>query len=237
MTLPSQAFTLPSLSRERPSENETTAFVPVVIDWEYWIARRPKVLAMAPDLPKYLVLPEVHQVLHLALDQELHFLINLLWQSGARISEALNVRPEDLELDTPRNSSVLLTTSKRKPGRPSKKDQAKPMRSVPLVDEALIHEARRYLVSTKVKAGKPIFTLDRQQVDYRLKKIQKQLALPIESLSAHTFRHSYAVNCLFQNRDIRTIQGWLGHADLESTTVYLKVFSGETHHLALGMQF
>ena len=61
--------------------------------------------------------------------------------------------------------------------------------------------------------------------------------LPVESLLPHTFRHSFAVNCLLQGRDIRTIQDWMVHAELASTAVYLKVLSGETHHLVYGMQF
>jgi len=64
-----------------------------------------------------------------------------------------------------------------------------------------------------------------------------EVTLPIASLSAHTFRHSFAVNLLLQGRGIRVVQSLLGHADLASTEVYLKVLSGETHHLLYGMQF
>lgn len=211
--------------------------LPVVIDWTHWQQRRASVLATTPDVPPYLVLPEVHRILAAVLDQQLHALINVLWQTGARISEALAIKSDDLELNSVRDSRVLLANSKRKPGRPAKRGRHDPKRWVPLIDPAIIDELRRYLVTTKARAGEPIFTLNRQQVDYQLKKIHAQLPLPIDGLSAHTFRHSYAVNCLFQGRDIRTIQAWLGHADLESTLVYLKVLSGETHHLAYGMQF
>ena len=211
--------------------------MPVVIDWTYWQKRRPLVLKVSPDLPPYLVLPEVHQVLEVALDQQVHFLINLLWHTGARISEALAVTREDFQLNGERDSLVILANSKRKPGRPSKTKKHDPKRIVPITDLVFIDETRRYLASTAPKKEAPIFTLNRQQVHYQLEKIERQLSLPIEKLSAHTFRHSFAINCLLQGRDIRTIQGWLGHANLDTTIIYTKVLSGETHHLAYGLQF
>ena len=38
----------------------------------------------------------------------------------------------------------------------------------------------------------------------------------------HKFRHTYATNHLRDGVDIRTVQTWLGHRDIQSTMVYLK---------------
>ena len=38
----------------------------------------------------------------------------------------------------------------------------------------------------------------------------------------HKFRHTYATEHLRHGVDIRTLQGWLGHRDIQSTMVYLK---------------
>jgi site-specific recombinase XerD len=211
--------------------------LPVVIDWEYWQKRRQLVLRVNPDIPQYLVLPEIHAVLEHALNQELHFLLNLLWHTGARISEALAITREDLVLETVRDSLVILANAKRKAGRPSKRKGHDPKRIVPITDARFIDEARRYLATTQPKQSDKIFTLNRQQVHYQLQKIEGEVTLPVASLSAHTFRHSFAVNLLLQGRGIRVVQSLLGHADLASTEVYLKVLSGETHHLLYGMQF
>lgn len=39
----------------------------------------------------------------------------------------------------------------------------------------------------------------------------------------HKFRHTFATNSLESGASIRTLQDWLGHSDLESTMVYLKL--------------
>ncbi|MVF14808.1 site-specific integrase [Ketobacter sp. MCCC 1A13808] len=229
-----------------PTQNTLTALAsaepPLRIDWHYWQKRRPLVLNLNPEVPPYLVLPEVHQVLACALHQELHCLLNLLWHSGARITEALSLTREDIELNGERDSLLILANLKRKPGRPGKQTASRPKRMVPLTDGVFIEELRRTLATRAPRKGEPVFSFNRQQVHYQLEKIEQTLKdsgqpLPIKRLSAHTFRHSFAVNCLLQGRDIRTIQGWLGHANLASTEIYLQVLSGETHHLAYGLQF
>lgn len=220
---------------------------PVVIDWGYWQKRRTLMAQVNTEFPQYLVLPEIHRVLEKALNPQLHFLLNLMWHTGARITEALSVTREDLILETVRDSLVILANSKRRAGRPRKRTAAhSPKRMVPIADPALIDEAKRYLAGSNPKKGEPIFSWNRHQVRYQLNKLEREhfwneeedrSILPVESLSPHTFRHSFAVNCLLQGRDIRTIQDWMGHAELASTEVYLKVLSGETHHLMYGVQF
>lgn len=211
-----------------------------VIDWHHWRKRRAFLQQHDSEIPHYLVLPEVHQVLDRAKDMELHFLINTLWHTGARISEALALTRESFHLDGVRNSMVALATAKqRQRGRPSSKgkEKAKPKRFVPIVNPAYLDEAERYLATRKPNKDEPIFSLSRQAFDNRLKTIQADLSLPVSSLSAHTFRHSFAINCLFQGRTLKTVQEWLGHRNIADTEIYARILNGETHHLMYGMLF
>ena len=41
--------------------------------------------------------------------------------------------------------------------------------------------------------------------------------------SPHTLRHSFAVHCLKGGMNIRSLQKILGHANLETTAIYLDV--------------
>ena len=43
----------------------------------------------------------------------------------------------------------------------------------------------------------------------------------------HKFRHTFACMHLLAGVDIRTVQLWLGHSDLETTSCYLKAISGK----------
>lgn len=211
-----------------------------VIDWNHWRKRRAFLLAHDSDIPHYLVLPEVHLVLERAKDLETHFLANTLWHTGARISEALALTKESFHLDGVRNSMVALATAKqRERGRPSSKAKAKakPKRFVPIVNPAYLDEVERYLATRKPNKEEPVFTMSRQAFDNRLKAIQDELQLPVASLSAHTFRHSFAVNALFQGRTLKTVQDWLGHRNIADTEIYTRILSGETHHLMYGMIF
>lgn len=224
----------PILKQEAPE----ISLEPARLDWGYWLERRPLVLELNPDVPKYLILPEVHTVLHHVKDLELHFLINTLWHTGARISEALSLTRESFTVDGEHNSYVIIQTLKQKGrGRPKKEDKSTKPRLVEIVDPTYIEAVKRYIATTKPSKGVSIFTLDRHNVSYRFKTLNNALHLDIGKLTPHTFRHSFAINALIQGRSGSVIQKWLGHSNLSTTQVYLKVLDGETGHLMYGMKF
>ncbi|PYX52964.1 MAG: hypothetical protein DMG76_27430 [Acidobacteria bacterium] len=55
-----------------------------------------------------------------------------------------------------------------------------------------------------------------------LKAIAERAELNPEDFWLHKFRATFATRCLWAGVDLRTVQQWLGHSDMESTMRYLK---------------
>jgi integrase len=55
-----------------------------------------------------------------------------------------------------------------------------------------------------------------------LKTVAERAKLNKEDFWLHKFRATFATRCLWAGVDLRTVQQWLGHSDMESTMRYLK---------------
>lgn len=63
-----------------------------------------------------------------------------------------------------------------------------------------------------------------------LKKIAKRAGLNSENFWLHKFRATFATWSLWAGVDLRTVQQWLGHEDMESTMRYLKPSRSQQTH-------
>ena len=86
--------------------------LPVAIDYPAALALRQMALVQ-DELPKYLLAPEVSALLHYVPDLHRKMLLATLWNTGARINEALALTRGDFSLAPPRSSSV----PRKRPGR------------------------------------------------------------------------------------------------------------------------
>ena len=55
-----------------------------------------------------------------------------------------------------------------------------------------------------------------------LKAVARRAKLKEDDFWLHKFRATFATRCLWEGVDLRTVQQWLGHSDMESTMRYLK---------------
>jgi integrase len=55
-----------------------------------------------------------------------------------------------------------------------------------------------------------------------LKAVAERAKLDEDNFWLHKFRATFAMRCLWAGVDLRTVQQWLGHSDMESTMRYLK---------------
>jgi site-specific recombinase XerD len=142
-------------------------------------------------------------------------LLLFLYNTGARVSEALSVRPQELRLDRTRQVRLF--------GKGAKE------RLCPLWPETV--SALRQL-SKGSTADQPVFLnsrgepLTRDGVAYVLKKYVRRAAETLPELrgrrvTPHVMRHSCAVALLQAGVDLSVIRDYLGHASIATTSRYI----------------
>ena len=82
--------------------------LPVVIDYPAALALR-QMSMVHDELPKYLLAPEVSALLHYVPDLRRKMLLATLWNTGARINEALALTRGDFSLAPPLSTPRCLT--------------------------------------------------------------------------------------------------------------------------------
>lgn len=146
-------------------------------------------------------------------------LLELLYATGARVSEAIGLDVDDVSL-APGEQAVLLRGKGRKE------------RVVP-VGEYAADALSAYLVRARpalASAGKgtpALFLnvrgaqLSRQSAWAILKAAAARAG--VEDVSPHTLRHSFATHLMSGGADVRVVQELLGHASVTTTQIYTAV--------------
>lgn len=148
-------------------------------------------------------------------------LLRFLYNTGARVQEAVDVRANDLQLNSP--AHVLLRGKGRKE------------RLCPLWTDS-VDRLRRHFAEHDIDAKQPapVFTnrdgrsLTRFGVTYILTKYVREAVLLCPSLGRknvhpHTLRHTTAMHLLQSGVDLNTIRCWLGHASVTTTNRYVEI--------------
>ena len=161
---------------------------------------------LVKNITDYLEKEQVDDVLVAAQEcsQRDYLMLRVLWRTGVRVNELLNIKPSDVE---PRNNVVNIT--KAKGGK---------QRRVHL-DAETIKMLSEYISTQQLPDNRPIFALKQRQVRNIVKRYGDIIG---KDIHPHTFRHSYAIHCVRNGWDIRRLQQVLGHSSLNVTAVYLK---------------
>jgi integrase/recombinase XerD len=159
-------------------------------------------------------------------------LLELLYGTGARISEAVGLDVDDLELTRYRDASPgepVSTPVVRLNGKGGKQRLVPVGNYARLAVEAYLVRARPTL-SRAVRSGQPspaLFLnarggrLTRQGAWGALRAAASRAGLA--ELSPHVLRHSFATHLLDGGADVRVVQELLGHASVTTTQVYTLV--------------
>lgn len=140
-------------------------------------------------------------------------IIELIYSSGLRVSEAVNSNLSDFE-DNNNFLRVIGKGSKTRlvpVGRFAQnaiKNWIKERKKILTIDDALFVNLRGGRISTR-------------SIQERLKNIALMQGLP--PVNPHMLRHSFATHLLESSGDLRSIQELLGHSSLSTTQIYTRL--------------
>jgi integrase/recombinase XerD len=182
----------------------------------------------AKRLPKALPLGDVEAILETAgapgttLALRDRALLEVLYGTGARISEAVGLDVDDLDLDPSGTGGTVLLRGK------GGKERLVPIGSFARAAlEAYLVRARPELAGAG-GAGGALFLnsrggrLSRQSAWTVLVRTAERAGVQAD-VSPHTLRHSFATHLLDGGADVRVVQELLGHASVTTTQIYTLV--------------
>jgi len=144
-------------------------------------------------------------------------MIELLYATGLRVSELVNLKIQDVNLE----AGFVRVLGK------GSKERIVPMGMFAInKTETFLKEERPLLLKTDVspylfvaRAGKP---MTRQGFWKRLRQYVLKAGIK-KNVTPHSLRHSFATHLLEGGADLRAVQVMLGHVDISTTQIYTHV--------------
>lgn len=150
-------------------------------------------------------------------------LLLFLYNSGARVQEVVDIKINDLRIDEPAQVKLLGKGKKQRacPLWPETAEAIKDYLQYRKKENPDSNQEQLFLNSN----GNPI---TRFGIRYIIKKFAKKAAKQCDTLkdkvvSPHTFRHSTAMHLIQAGNDINMVKLWLGHADINTTHIYVEI--------------
>ena len=175
------------------------------------------------ELPVVLTFDEVERILDQPnLKDKLGLrdkaMLELLYSSGLRVSELINLKISDLLLE----DEVIRVMGK------GSKQRIVPVGSsaIDFLEEYLTYS--RPFIMKRLKSENYIFLnsrgtkLSRMGIWKMIDKYCKKAEIK-KDVHPHTFRHSFATHLLEGGADLRAVQEMLGHADISTTQIYTHI--------------
>jgi len=146
------------------------------------------------------------------IEQRDKAMIEMLYATGMRISELVNLKITDIDM----NRSVIKVMGK------GSKERLIPFGES--ASEALFN----YLKTRKDSSSKEVFISNRGRKITRVAFWQRIKVYLLRenlkiSISPHTLRHAFATHLLNRGADLRSVQLLLGHSDLSTTQIYTHI--------------
>lgn len=172
--------------------------------------RRPK------KLPVVLSKEEVVKLLEAAVSLRDKLLLGLMYATGMRVSEVARVKFKDIDFD---RNLINIWQGKHAVDRQVVLPESYRELFRTLADQV---NENPHLFPSEQPRGRKSRYLSTRTIQ-RIMTRTVQLAKLEKPATPHSLRHSFATHCFEDGCDIRRIQKVLGHANLETTTIYVHV--------------
>lgn len=176
-------------------------------------------LKMPKKLPRYLTEEEINTLLNFKCntiyDYRNKAMIELLYATGMRVSELVNLKVSDIDL----HNSLLRCITK------GNKERVMIIGEIANIYlDLYINNYRDKLIKKNHKTEYLFLNnegtqLTRQGFYINLEAITKEVGIN-KNVSPHIIRHSFATHMLEHGADLRSVQELLGHEDIKTTQIY-----------------
>lgn len=141
----------------------------------------------------------------LPFERELFCLV--IYYTGCRISEALNLKPENIEFD----SNIISIRCLKKRGEIV-------YRRVPVPWLFM-----RKLKKLDMNGRKRIWNFSRTTGWRIMRKVMKHAGIEGTKACSRGLRHSFGVRSIMQRVPLHIVKGWMGHTKMSTTSIYVNV--------------
>jgi len=144
-----------------------------------------------------------------------YLLIHLLYDTGARISELLSLKNQDIDFD--RRVFYVLGKSRKAREVPFGRTSFEILSHYLRMKDGLFGENECIFLANNGKV------FSRRQAAKNIERIGKNAGIHGVRISPHTFRHTFAKNYLLNGGDVFSLKDILGHNDLETVQIYVNM--------------
>ena len=179
---------------------------------------------LSRKLPYYLTPEEAHALIEAGENERDQLFLRLLWETGVRVSEAIAIRLGDVSRDGIR---VLGKGNAER---------------IVFIQDSLASAVLFYAQERGMGRNDYLFPsrkgnhITKQRADQVIKDAARRANLQ-RNVHAHLFRHGYAINFLNCSGRLDALQEQLGHRDINTTRIYLRLSDEDVRREVGKIQF
>lgn len=173
-------------------------------------------------IPKFINYSDINEIFNVpnintSSGQRERLILEILYGSGVRVSELVNIKLKDINLN---NKSILIYGKGSKERIVSFGDYAYEM-ILKYINEGRVNLLGN-IKSDYLIVGKNKENLTTRRIEQIIDKIIEKTSIKL-NITPHVFRHTFATHLLDNGCDLLAVQELLGHASLSSTEIYTHV--------------